>query len=204
MSTIRRPTGPKSRLSIAMSALAVLGSVLGVWFVIDSNRTTEIFLVTKQDMPTGAALSLANLEQIELSLFGLAGSYLQPSSLPDGAYLQRPIGLGEAIPISAITNQEADNWSNIVVTPEVPISSQVSIGSKVAIWASPLIEFQTFGEPALLAVDVEVVAIIEPEGGFAGQARAVELRVPNESISYLLAAIANKSSIALTATGRSS
>jgi hypothetical protein len=187
-----------------MSALAVLGSVLGVWFVIDSNRTTEMFLVTKQDMPTGAALSLANLEQIELSLFGLAGSYLQPASLPDGAYLQRPMGIGEAIPISAITNQEADNWSNIIVTPEVPISSQVSIGSKVAIWASPLIEFQTFGEPALLAVDVEVAAIIEPEGGFAGQARAVELRVPKDSISYLLAAIANKSSIALTATGRSS
>ena len=204
MSTTRRPTGPKSRLSIAMSALAVLGSVLGVWFVIDSNRTTEMFLVTKQDMPTRAALSLANLEQIELSLFGLAGSYLQPASLPDGAYLQRPMGIGEAIPISAITNQEADNWSNIIVTPEVPISSQVSIGSKVAIWASPLIEFQTFGEPALLAVDVEVAAIIEPEGGFAGQARAVELRVPKDSISYLLAAIANKSSIALTATGRSS
>jgi len=204
LSTTRRPTGPKSRLSIAMSALAVLGSVLGVWFVIDSNRTTEMFLVTKQDMPTRAALSLANLEQIELSLFGLAGSYLQPASLPDGAYLQRPMGIGEAIPISAITNQEADNWSNIIVTPEVPISSQVSIGSKVAIWASPLIEFQTFGEPALLAVDVEVAAIIEPEGGFAGQARAVELRVPKDSISYLLAAIANKSSIALTATGRSS
>ena len=48
------------------------------------------------------------------------------------------------------------------------------------------------------------MAIIEPEGGFAGQARAVELRVPKDSISYLLAAIANKASIALTATGRSS
>ncbi len=187
-----------------MSALAVLGSVLGVWFVIESNRTTEVFLVTKQDMPTGAALSIENLEQVELSLFGLTGAYLQPASLPDGAYLQRPVGSGEAIPISAITSQEADNWSNIVVTPEVPISSQVAIGSNVSIWASPLIEFQSFGEPALLAVDVEVVGIMEPEGGFASQGRAVELRIRSESISYLLEAIANKSSIALTATGRSS
>jgi hypothetical protein len=97
-----------------------------------------------------------------------------------------------------------DNWSNIVITPNVPISSQVAIGSKVAIWASPLIEFQTFGEPALLAVDVEVVAILEPEGGFSGQVGSVELRVPNESIQYLLGAIANKASIALTATARSS
>jgi hypothetical protein len=194
----------KSPLSIALSALAVLGSVLGVWFVIDSNRTTELFLVTKQDMPSGATLSLSSLEQIELSLFELTGAYLQPESLPEGAYLQRPIGAGEAIPLTAITDQELDNWSNIVITPNVPISSQVAIGTKVAIWASPLIEFQTFGEPALLAVDVEVVAILEPEGGFSGQVGSVELRVPNESIQYLLGAIANKASIALTATARSS
>lgn len=204
MKTTRGPLASKSPLSIALSALAVLGSVLGVWFVIDSNRTTELFLVTKQDMPSGATLSLSSLEQIELSLFELTGAYLQPESLPEGAYLQRPIGAGEAIPLTAITDQELDNWSNIVITPNVPISSQVAIGTKVAIWASPLIEFQTFGEPALLAVDVEVVAILEPEGGFSGQVGSVELRVPNESIQYLLGAIANKASIALTATARSS
>lgn len=200
----RGPVGTKSPLSIALSALAVVGSVLGVWFVIDSNRTTELFLVTNQDLPSGSPLSLESLDQIELSLFQLSGSYLQPNTLPDGAYLQRPVGSGEAIPLSAITNQNLDNFSNVVITPEVPISSQVEIGSKVAIWASPLIEFQSFGEPALLAVDVEVVAIIEPEGGFAGQAQAVELRVPNESVKYLLSAIANNSSIALTATARPS
>lgn len=198
------PAVAKSRLSTVLSALAVLGSVLGVWFIIDSNKTTEVFLVTKQDMPSGAPLNLSSLEPIELSLFELTGAYLQPELLPEGAYLERPIGSGEAIPLSAITNQNQDNWSNIVITPEVPISSQVAIGSKVAIWAAPLIEFQSFGEPALLAVDVEVVEVIEPEGGFAGQARAVELRVPNESIQYLLGAIANKASIALTSTARSS
>jgi hypothetical protein len=67
-----------------------------------------------------------------------------------------------------------------------------------------LIEFQSYGEPVLLAVDVEVVSIIEPEGGFANQAKALELRVPSESIQYLLGAISSKASIAITATGGSS
>jgi hypothetical protein len=204
LNKISGPRGARSRLSLALSAFAVMGSVLGAWFVIDSNKTTDVFLVTKQDMPSGAALTPASLEQIELSLFELTEAYLQPDLLPEGAYLERPIGSGEAIPLSAITNQNQDNWSNIVITPEVPISSQIAIGSKVAIWAAPLIEFQSFGEPALLAVDAEVVAVIEPEGGFSGQSRAVELRVPNASIQYLLGAITNKASIALTATARSS
>lgn len=204
MKVTRTQLGTRSPLSIAVSAVVVLSSVLGAWFFIESNKTTEVFLVTKQNLASGSPLNIANLDRVELSLFGLAGAYLQPETLLEGAYLQRPIGSGEVIPVSAITTQDQNNWSNLVITPQVPISSQVSVGTKVAIWASPLIEFQSYGEPVLLAVDVEVVSIIEPEGGFANQAKALELRVPSESIQYLLGAISSKASIAITATGGSS
>ena len=204
MKILRSQPGGKSPISIALSALVVLGSVLGAWFFIESNKTTEVFLVTKQALPSGAALNLNNLEKIELSLFGLAGAYLRPESLLEGAYLQRPIGSGETIPLSAITTQDQDNFSNLVLTPQIPVSSQVTVGSKVAIWASPLLEFQTYGEPVLLAVDAEVVELIEPESGFASQQKSLEVRVPTESLQYLLGAISGQSSIAITATGGSS
>ena len=200
----RSQPGSKSPISIAISTLVVLGSVLGAWFFIESNKTTEIFLVTKQALPSGAALNIANLEKIELSLFDLAGAYLRPESLVEGTYLQRPIGSGETIPLSAITTQDQDNFSNLVLTPQIPVSSQVTVGSKVAIWASPLLEFQTYGEPVLMAVDAEVVELIEPEGGFAGQQKSLELRVPSESLQYLLGAISGQASIAITANGGSS
>jgi hypothetical protein len=67
-----------------------------------------------------------------------------------------------------------------------------------------LLEFQTYGEPVLLAVEAEVVRIIEPEGGFAGQQKSLELRVPSESLQYLLGAISSQASMAITATGGSS
>jgi hypothetical protein len=204
MKILRSQPSGKSPVSIALSALVVLGSVLGAWFFIESNKTTEVFLVTKQDLPSGAALNLNNLEKIELSLFGLAGAYLRPESLLEGAYLQRPIGSGETIPLSAITTQDQDNFSNLVLTPQIPVSNQVTVGSKVAIWASPLLEFQTYGEPVLLAVDAEVVELIEPENGFASQQKSLELRVPTESLQYLLGAISGQASIAITATGGSS
>ena len=204
MKILRSQPGGKSPISIALSALVVLGSVLGAWFFIDSSKTTEVFLVTKQDLPSGAPLNLNNLEKIELSLFALAGAYLRPESLLEGTYLQRPIGSGETIPLSAITTQDQDNWSNLVLTPEIPLSSNVSVGSKVSIWASPLLEFQTYGEPVLLAVDAEVVQLIEPEGGFAGQQKSLELRVPSETLQYLLGAISSQASMAITATGGSS
>jgi len=201
---LKSQPGGKSPISIVLSALAVLVSVLGAWFFIESNKTTEVFLVTKQALPSGVALNLNNLEKIELSLFGLAGAYLRPESLLEGTYLQRPIGSGETIPLSAITTQDQDNFSNLVLTPQIPVSSQVTVGSKVAIWAAPLLEFQTYGEPVLLAVDAEVVELIEPEGGFANQQKSLELRVPTASLQYLLGAISGQASIAITATGGSS
>jgi hypothetical protein len=200
----RSQIGSKSPISIAISTLVVIGSVLGAWFFIESNKTTEIFLVTKQALPSGAALNIANLEKIELSLFDLAGAYLRPESLLEGTYLERPLGAGETIPLSAITTQDQDNFSNLVLTPQIPVSSKVTIGSKVAIWASPLLEFQTYGEPVLLAVDAEVVELIEPEGGFASQQKSLELRVPTDSLQYLIGAVSGQASIAITATGGSS
>jgi hypothetical protein len=202
--TLRSQPGGRSPVSIAISSIVVLGSVLGAWFFIESNKTTEVFLVTKHALPSGAALNLNNLEKIELSLFGLAGAYLRPESLLEGTYLQRPIGSGETIPLSAITTQDQDNWSNLVLTPQIPVSSKVTVGSKVAIWASPLLEFQTYGEPVLLEVDAEVVELIEPESGFASQQKSLELRVPSDSLQYLLGAISGQASIAITANGGSS
>lgn len=204
MKVLRPKAGSKSPLSIAFSAVVVVSSVVGAWLFIESNRTTEVFLVTQQNLASGTPLEIANLDRVELSLFGLAGAYLQPDSLLEGAYLQRPIGSGEAIPLSAVTNQDQNNWSNLVLTPQVPVSTQLGIGSRVSIWASPLLEFQSYGEPVLLAVDVEVVAILEPEGGFASQEKSFELRVPADSIQYLLGAISSQALIALTSTGGSS
>lgn len=204
MKILRSQPGGRSPVSIAISSIVVLGSVLGAWFFIESNKTTEVFLVTKQDLPSGAALNIANLEKIELSLFGLAGAYLRPESLLEGAYLERPIGSGETIPLSAITTQDQDNWSNLVLTPQIPVSSKVTVGSKVAIWASPLLEFQTYGEPVLLAVEAEVVELIEPDSGFASQQKSLEVRVPSASLQYLLGAISGQASIAITAKGGSS
>jgi len=201
---LRPKAGSKSPLSIAFSAVVVVSSVVGAWLFIESNRTTEVFLVTQQNLASGTPLEIANLDRVELSLFGLAGAYLQAESLLEGAYLQRPIGSGEAIPLSAVTNQDQNNWSNLVLTPQVPVSTQLGIGSRVSIWASPLLEFQSYGEPVLLAVDVEVVAILEPEGGFASQQKSLELRVPADSIQYLLGAISSQALIALTSTGGSS
>jgi hypothetical protein len=190
----------KRPLQLALSAVAIAGSVAGAWFVIESSKITEVYLVTQRDMASGSALVEFELQTADLALFSIGTSYLQPGEIPEGAYLTRSISAGEAIPRNSVTTQQLDDWSNIVLTPSVELSGAIAAGSKVSVWSSPALDYQSFGEPTIAALDVEVVAIREPEGSFAQAGKSVELRVPIASIQSLLRAMANGDAIALMAS----
>ena len=186
------------------SSLLVVGSMVGAWVLIEQSKTTEVFLVTKQNLASGTSLTASDLDQIPLSMFEISGSYLQPDALVEGLVLTRPLAAGEAVPVSALTTAELTNWSNVVLTPALELSSQIQVGTKVSIWSSPHLDFQTFGDPLLLATDIEVVKIIEPQGNFADTSKSVELRVPKNSLQYLIGAITNNDALALTSHSRTS
>ena len=190
----------KSPIQLLLSATVIAGSVVGAWFVIESSKITEVYLVTRSDLASGTALTEQSLQTTDLALFSLGNQYLRAGQLPKGAYLTRTISAGEVIPVSAVTTQALDDYSNIVLTPSVEISSAITPGSKVSVWASPALDYQSFGEPTISALDVEVVQVREPEGSFASAAKSVELRVPTTSIQAILRAIANRDAIALTAS----
>jgi hypothetical protein len=198
MKTLKAVKAKRGPFLLVTSSLLLVGSMVGAWVVIEQSKTTEIFLVTKQNLASGTKLTLSDVDQVPLSMFEIASSYLKPGALVEGAILTKSLASGEAVPVSAVTTLEQANWSNVVLTPALELSSQIEVGTKVSIWSSPNLDFQTFGEPSLLATDIEVVKIIEPKGNFGDPSRSVELRVPKSSLQYLIGAITNNDSLALT------
>jgi len=194
---------PRRSQKVILSGLLVSLSVVGAWFFIESNKTTESFLVTTQDLASGEQLQISQLSTKELSLFELAGLYLKQGGLPEGSYLLRPVAAGEVIPLSAITTWQLDDYSNVVLSPTVALSAQIKPGTKVSIWAAKQLDYQSFEEPTLIALDVEVVSVSKPQGNFSNGSDLVELRVPLANVQYLLGSIANGDALALTATGQS-
>ena len=92
----------KSPIQLLVSAAVIAGSVVGAWFVIESSKITEVYLVTRSDLASGTALTEQNLETTDLALFSLGNQYLRAGQLPAGAYLTRTISAGEVIPISCL------------------------------------------------------------------------------------------------------
>lgn len=200
-SGFQRPTRKLTRL--ALSGSLIFSSVLGGWWIIESSKVTEEYLVTTANLASGSPITTAQTKSRELALFDLGKSYLRPSELLPGSYLVRPISAGEAIPKSAIGRSDLDGWSNLVVTPSVELSSQITPGSKVSIWSAQALDYSKFAEPVLAALDVEVVQVKTPQGNFQTLSPTVELRVPVDSIASLIRSIANKDAIVLTASGQS-
>jgi hypothetical protein len=195
--------GRKKSVRLLLSGLVISGSVLGAWLVIESSKATESYLITKQDLASGSPLVASDLASSELALFTIGENYLKDNELPSGAYLSRAVAAGEAIPRSAVVTQLLDDWSNIVITPSVELSSSIGPGTRVLVWASPSLDYQSYGEPTIAAIDAEVVEIRVPQGNFAQAQSSVELRVPFGAIQSLLRSIANGDAIALTASGQS-
>jgi hypothetical protein len=188
-------------IRLVVSGVIIICSIVGAWWLIDSSKATKSYLITKQNLATGSYVQESSFATSELALFGIGDNYLQKGELPPGSYLSRSVFAGEVIPKSAVTTQALDDWSNIVITPAVELSSAIRPGSKVLVWASPALDYQSFGEPLIVAVDVEVVEIREPKGNFSQGQNSVELRVPIEALQSLLRSISNGDAIALTATG---
>lgn len=195
--------GKAKPLRILFSGVIVAASVLGFWLILESSKVTESYLVTKTDLASGSPLGADNLQPMELSLFSVGDAYLKSNELPSGSYLIRSVSAGEAIPRAAVSTQSLDDWTNIVITPSVELSAEIRPGTKVSIWAAPLLDYQSFGEPSIQAIDVEVVGIRPPQGNFSQGLSSVELRVPIEAIQALLRAVSNRDALALTASASS-
>lgn len=198
MNKARRSFRSRKPTTLVFSLVLIALSVTGVFIFVEQNKVTESFLITKIDLASGSPVSSLEVESVEVSLFEAASNYLKPSDLPADAYLLRPLAKGELIPISAITNSELAGSSNIVIKPAIEISSLVRPGQMVSLWSAPRIDYSSYGEPILIALQVEVVAVREPESGFLGSMPSVELRVPTDVLEYLIRAIANEDALAIT------
>lgn len=178
----------------------IAACIAGAYVLIEQSKETQTYFISKTDLPSGTPLSSNLLDEVELSLFASGEIYLDPGISLDQNFLVRPISKGELIPLSAVSTQLLDDFANLVITPTVPLSSKLTPGSSVSIWSSPRIDYQSFGEPVLLALEVEVIAITEAQSNFSGDLASVEVRVPADSVSSLLYSISNGDALALIAS----
>ncbi|MEY4060792.1 MAG: hypothetical protein RIQ31_454 [Actinomycetota bacterium] len=191
-----RAGGRKFRLFLA-AGLMMLSAAALLWFTLQSERVTTTVMVAAVDLPAGAQIESGQLKSVQMNLGVSQGEYLAPNDLPDGAYVLVPVGEGQLIAKSNVAGTAIDARVPVVFTPSMALPKGLGPGDSVDVWVVEKNVDRTFGAPYALILAAEVSNVTEPTGVMANGVAQVELSVPADAVSPVLAAIANESALSI-------
>ncbi|WP_336645158.1 hypothetical protein [Microbacterium sp. USHLN186] len=195
----RRPFFGDVRFLIGVALVVV--SVVGVWMLVSSSRSTTPVLQATRTVLPGESISAAELQVVEVGLGSTAEAYLAPQTLEPGAVATRTLVEGELVPLSAVGAAD-DMRSTTVVVSSTAVPADVVPGTVVELWhAPPREDGRAFDEPRILVADAVVAAVAEEEGMLTGERTKVELVVDRADVADVLAAITGGDAISLVPTG---
>lgn len=176
---------------LAIGAVLVVVSIVGVWLVIQStSRSTTVWVASETLLP-GDVIGSDDVEAVELRMEGAADAYLAGAATPEGLVVVSPVGAGEALPLTALGDADSVDLATVVLSLDGGLASTVAEGSVVDVWAAPPSEQGGYGAATVLVGDAIVVGLVEDEGIIADDAVRLEVLVPRADVADVLDAVAN-------------
>jgi hypothetical protein len=154
--------------------------------------------VAATTLTPGEKLTESDLRLADVNLADSTDIYLHFGDLAPGTVVSSTIKQGEFVPVSSVGSKQQSNTSRVVVNVTAPLSSDVTSGEKVDVWASIAAGQGLYAPPAVLVSKATVVKVTENTTvGIGGTSFDVELIVPRTSVASVLEASANGDHMAL-------
>lgn len=186
-----------SRRNLILGMLLITISMVGVWWVIEANNSTEEFLVAAKPASSGSMITESSFRVVRMNLGESSRLYLKPGDLEPGNYLLNTMAVGQLVALGSVASAIIDARQPVVISSTMPLPRGVGVGDFVDIWVSESLEGGDFAVPATLVLDAEIVDISEATGVMADQQPQIEVLVPVESVSPILDAVASRDAVSL-------
>ena len=186
-----------SRRNLFLGMLLITISMVGVWWVIESNNATEEFLVAAKPAASGSIITESSFHVAKMNLGESSRLYLKPGDLEPGNYLLNTMAVGQLVALGSVASAIIDARQPVVITSTMPLPQGVGVGDFVDIWVSESLEGGSFAAPMTLVLDAEIVDIAQATGVMADQQPQIQVLVPVESVSPILDAVASKDAISM-------
>ncbi|WP_221585373.1 SAF domain-containing protein [Microbacterium sp. G2-8] len=186
---------PRFDARFVVGIVLVIGSIAGVWGVVNAARQTAPVLAAAGTIVPGQTVTASDVEEVDAQLGDAAGAYLAPSDLDDGLVVTRTVAAGELLPTAAVGSHDDAGVTTVVVQSALEVPASVEAGATVELWAAPLVEPGTHGEPAVV-VESAVVADVLADDGVVSQAGArLELVVARDDVAHVLEHVSGGSAL---------
>lgn len=186
-----------TRRNLLLGSILVIASVTGVWFVVDANTRTEVFLVAAAPAASGSVIGSSSLRVARMNLGSSREVYLRPGDVGAGAYFLTTMATGQLVPRGSVATGIIDARQTVVISSVMPTPKSLKVGDLVDVWVSDLLDNNKFAPPITLVLDAEVTEVIEESGVLAEQSPKVQILVPIASVAPILDAIASKDALSM-------
>lgn len=201
------PAAPAARLKkpswkdprLLLGVLLVLASVAGVSALVASQDKTVQVLVASREIPVGSVLEAADFDVAQVSLGGLAGTYMAADDpFPENAVAGTIIRRGELLARADLSKTESLDRKPLGLDVEAPLPSGIRAGDRVDVWASLPDGKNGYGEPRRLLTAAEISELSVNESVIAGaDATRLLVLVEDQDLPALLGALSNQAKIAV-------
>ena len=185
-------------LRLIIGVVIVIATALaGFALVSAADNTTSVYTAAKSLSP-GHVIKDSDLVLTDVKLGKSSSAYLDAKGLAQGAVVTKAVAAGELVPLSAVGTAKQVATTNVVVQLDLPLSSDVIVGSTVDVWASMAAGQGIFGPPAVVISGAQIAHITEATGLAASTGGVrVEIVVPQSKVAALLESQANGDAISL-------
>jgi hypothetical protein len=173
---------------LIVGVLLVVGSVLGVVWVVSASDDTSAVWVLTDDVSAGNPITVDDVEVGRAQLPDVTAYYSADDPLPTPLTATRDFAAGELLTYAGAVGEDEPRDIRLVTLPVLKnqMPSNLDVGSRVDVY---VVERGASGEPdaepRLVIGDVLVSAVADESGAFGGSSLeiAVALSVPNERVA---------------------
>jgi len=194
---LKKPSWKDPRLLLGL--LLVLASVAGVSALVASQDQTTQVLAASHEIPVGSVLEEDDFDVVQVSLGGLAGTYVSAAdSFPENAVAGTIIRPGELLSRADLVQAGDLDRKPLGLDVQAPLPSGIRAGDRVDVWASLPDGQNGYAEPRRLLTAAEISELSVNESVIAGaDATRLLVLVEDEDLPALLGALSNQAKIAV-------
>lgn len=175
--------------------LAVVVSVAGVVFVLDSEGRTETIALASSDLVAGALVDDIDVQYREIPISAGLGPSLTPGEFKalSGTVTNRALREGDILQTRDFSLPQNSNHTALAIDLTIGQPSWLVAGQRVALWVAPPASENSFSAPFVLSGNVVIESVTSDEGFAAdGSYRQVNIAVAPQDVPGVIHALANR------------
>ena len=195
----RKPFRTKRNSSIAAVVIVVI-SVLAINIAIKQLSGAHDYLVAAAAATEGTPLNRLPTKTVSLNLGDAGGDYLAAGAKLDGLELSQPLAVGDLLMRRDLEATDPNQqMAHLAITTKNALPIKLESGTRVDLWAAINDGGGQFGEPEVIAQNVQVFATSGGAGLFGDGANKIEIAVHQDLVKPILAAVLHADAISVVA-----